>query len=79
MTKNEFELLMDKLEGIEGKLDRLDYSIHGNGDPGLKTTVAVLEEKVASLGPSRKKKIWSWSVSLGALIGLGTAILELLG
>lgn len=37
-------ILLDKLEDIDNKLVSIDHALNGNGQPGLKTRVAIIEE-----------------------------------
>ena len=69
----------EELKKQEGKIDELDKSIHGNGEPGLKTEVSDIKTaintwKLASDRHSRANDLWLKSIF--AVVGL---LITLLG
>ena len=55
------EAISDNFKGVNGKLDKVVECIDGNGQPGLKTRIAVAENDT--------KRQWWWlgGISMGIL------------
>lgn len=54
---------------IDGTCTKIFDILEGNGQPGLKTKVAILEEKIKTL---RKWRVWS--IGIATTIGVGVCI-----
>lgn len=66
------EVIREELDPIHAQLTVIDHSIRGNGSPGLKQRVSILEE-------SRHIQSRLWMTLCGFLLGiLGTVVTNLL-
>jgi len=56
--------MSEQLDRIEQHVQRIDTTIHGNGQPGLKTTVAKHDQTLSVF----KRILWGIGTALGTII-----------
>lgn len=74
------EDLSDQIRSLREQVERLDHSLRGNGQPGIITRLALLDERVAALTAFADEvaTFRRWVV-LGVLTMIGSMVVQSIG